>query len=74
MTQAHQKSEGLSMQLMCVSNILRILPRVPGYAIKPNSVHVTVDMYCLFDLILYIPSTIFQLCRDASSWVEPVLS
>ena len=28
----------------------------------------------LFDLILYIPSTIFQLYRDMSSWVEPVLS
>ena len=27
----------------------------------------------LFDLILYIPSTIFQLNRDGSSWVEPVL-
>ena len=30
--------------------------------------------FCLFDLILYIPSTIFQLNRDESSWVEPVLS
>ena len=29
---------------------------------------------CLFDLILYIPSTIFQLNKDRSSWVEPVLS
>ena len=29
---------------------------------------------CLFYLILYIPSTIFQLYRDGSSWVEPVLS
>ena len=29
---------------------------------------------CLFDLILYIPSTIFQLYRDRSSWVKPVLS
>ena len=29
---------------------------------------------CLFDLILYVPSTIFQLYRDESSWVEPVLS
>ena len=29
---------------------------------------------CLFDFILYIPSTIFQLNRDGSSWVEPVLS
>ena len=29
---------------------------------------------CLLDLILYVPSTIFQLNRDGSSWVEPVLS
>ena len=29
---------------------------------------------CLFDLILYVPSTIFKLNRDGSSWVEPVLS
>ena len=28
----------------------------------------------LFDLILYVPSTIFRLYRDGSSWVEPVLS
>ena len=28
----------------------------------------------LFDLIPYVPSTIFQLNRDRSSWVEPVLS
>ena len=31
-------------------------------------------LFCLFDLILYIPSTIFQLNRDGPSWVEPVLS
>ena len=29
---------------------------------------------CLFDLILYVPSTIFQLNRDESSWDELVLS
>ena len=29
---------------------------------------------CLFDLILYVPSTIFQLNRDGSSLVERVLS
>ena len=34
-------------------------------------VHVFV---CLFDLILYVPSTIFQLNREGSSLVEPVLS
>ena len=28
----------------------------------------------LFDLIPYVPSTIFQLNRDGSSWVELVLS
>ena len=26
--------------------------------------------FCLFHLILYVPSTIFQLNRDGSSWVE----
>ena len=31
-------------------------------------------MICLFDLILYVISTIFQSNRDGSSWVEPVLS
>ena len=30
--------------------------------------------FCLFDLIIDVPSTIFQLNRDESSWVEPVLS
>ena len=30
--------------------------------------------FVLFDLILYIPSTIFQFNRDGSSWVEPLLS
>ena len=36
----------------------------------------TTEQYivCLFDLILYVPSTIFQLYRDGSSWDEPVLS
>ena len=28
----------------------------------------------LIDLFLYVPSTIFQLYWDGSSWVEPVLS
>ena len=32
------------------------------------------SQFCLFDLILYVPSTIFQLNRDGSSWVEPLLS
>ena len=32
------------------------------------------DMICLFDLIPYVPSLIFQLNRDGSSLVEPVLS
>ena len=30
--------------------------------------------FVLLALILYVPSTIFQLNRDGSSWVEPVLS
>ena len=30
--------------------------------------------FFLFDLIIYVPSTIFQLNRDGSFWIEPVLS
>ena len=42
---------------------------------RPDPVKYTVILVdCLFDLILYVPSTIFQLNRDGSSWVEPVLS
>ena len=33
-----------------------------------------IRLICLFDLIIYVPSTIFQLNRDGSSWVGPVLS
>ena len=29
--------------------------------------------FCLFDLILYLPVNIFQLCQDGSSCVDPVL-
>ena len=32
-----------------------------------------VMVVCLFDLIVYVPSTIFQLNKDGSSVVEPVL-
>ena len=43
---------------------------------------VACEMHCcipsikefLFDLILYVLSTIFQLNKEGSSWVEPVLS
>ena len=31
-------------------------------------------VFCLFVWILYVPSTIFQLHRGGSSWVELVLS
>ena len=38
------------------------------------SIYIQQSNFCLFDLILYVPSTTFQLNRDRSSWVEPVLS
>ena len=37
----------------------------------PNA---TISSFCLLDLILYVPSTIFQSNRDGSFWVELVLS
>ena len=43
--------------------------------LKVSKVMLTIT-FCLFlfDLILYVSSTIIQLNRDGSSWVEPVLS
>ena len=31
-------------------------------------------IFCLFDLILYVPVNNFSVMSDRSSWVEPVLS
>ena len=56
-----------------------------AYCAKTEMMTQSVDLFCLlrsfsdnlfvcfFDLILNVPSTIFQLNRDGSSWVEPVL-
>ena len=39
-----------------------------------SRVNFEILVVCLFDLILYDPSTIFLLGRGGSSWVEPLLS
>ena len=46
------------------------------YIMQLNSTiqKLSMTLFDLFDLIHYVPSTIFQLNRDGSSWVEPVLS
>ena len=44
------------------------------YFLHPEHFLPSLTDFVLFDLILYVPSTIFQLYRDGSSWVEPVLS
>ena len=49
-------------------------PQNPEFRNNPESFNPCNSLFCLFDLILYIPSTIFQLNGDGSSWVEPVLS
>ena len=50
----------VSYQFVLVLSILR--PKKPF------------GLICLFDLIVYVPLTIFQLYRDGSSWVEPALN
>ena len=45
-----------------------------SYSLDGDLTIITGKLFCLFDLILYVPSMIFQLCRDWSSWVEPVIS
>ena len=44
------------------------------YGIQTETRVVEYNAHYLFDLILYVPSTIIQLYRGGSSWVEPVLS
>ena len=40
-----------------------------------NASFYTRGLFCLFDLILYIPvNNFFQSCQGGSSWVEPVLN
>ena len=61
----------------CLSHRFYEIPRIDIASLEITCAH---NIYhfnlfvCLFDLILYVPSTIFQLNRDGSSWVEPVLS
>ena len=40
---------------------------------NPTGISVSDISICLFDWILYIPSTIFHLCMDGPTCVEPVL-
>ena len=40
---------------------------------NPTGISVSDISICLFNWILYIPSTIFHLCMDGSSCVDPVL-
>ena len=51
-----------------------ILCYVPGHSLMQCHSPCTPHHCFFFDLILYVPSTIVQLCRDGSSWVEPVVS
>ena len=52
---------------------IHLRPTHPQILIWNFRENVDRQFVCLFDLILYVPSPIFQLNRDRSSWVEPVL-
>ena len=73
--------------ILCVVLFVLLIPILVAiliclYMFRYIGVPVSVDaqydwtwlIILLFDLILYVPSTIFQLYRDGYSWVEPVLS
>ena len=47
---------------------------IEKFCLSKPVLHYNMFLFDLFDLNLYVPSTIFQLKRDAPSWVEPVLS
>ena len=67
-----QKAGGLDRQnIIGVPIVGGSLYNTPCDFCKSNPHH---EDFVLFDLILYVPSTIFQLYRDGYSWVETVLS
>ena len=55
------------------SVVYKYIQHVKGNGMVLNK-RIIMTFVCLFALILYFPSTIFQLNRDGSSLVEPVLS
>ena len=63
-----------SVFLFFISKISQDFQILISIALKKKFHLELADTVGLFDLILYFPSTIFQLCRDGSPWVEPVLS
>ena len=64
---------GMQDHVMAITDMYAKLPNVSEMNRLLSQWGITVNV-CLFVLILYAPSTIFQLNRDGSSWVEPVLS
>ena len=70
------KASGLSttpQRLLIFSALIRsnrVVPTSTGVSHPINDL----AYFVLFDLILYVRSTIFQFNREGSSWVEPVLS
>ena len=59
------------MEPLCSSEILKYTVHLDLLSVSQL---MTLHNFCLFDFLLYVPSTSFQLCRDRSSWVESVLS
>ena len=73
------------MNILCFFCLVFVMPLFPSVYLcpvvtcweRPDLVALVCGVclfVCLFDLIIYVPSTILQLNRDGSSWVEPVLS
>ena len=70
-TQLHKTYLALGEEVLNLTLVPFGNARVNIPDITPST---NIGLFCLFDLILYVPSTIFQLNRDGSSWGEPVLS
>ena len=66
------KLKALFCKLVHTSNTLYV--SFAGMTLNTCIVLLRIEMFCLFDLILYVTSTIFKLYKDGSSLVEPVLS
>ena len=61
----HSGKTAIDQCLEKVLEILILILQVTNAADDTYSIFFLQNLFvCLFDLILYVPSTIFQLCRD----------
>ena len=71
--QTHYHEQIIHLCVIVKDNLVPVVYNTPNQECNVH-LYLCLLFVCLFVYFDYVPSTIFQVCRDGSSWVEPVLS